>query len=85
MLVFTTACSNVMIITSNIIVGKRKAGPKFPGLVDISTPTDAPRQRLERKLLSKRSLRRVAEDVDKLARKKFDDKFGNNFNYALNK
>lgn len=65
------------------ITGKKKAGPKFPGLADLSVLTDTPRQRLEKKLLSKQSLRRVADNVDKLATKKFNDKFGNNFNYAL--
>ncbi len=67
-----------------IWVGKKKAAAKYPGLTDLSTLTSNPRQRLERKILGKRALKRIAEEVDKKAAKKFDDKFGNNFNYALN-
>lgn len=32
----------------------------------------------------RKSLERVARSVDQLDERKFDDKFGNNYNYALN-
>lgn len=66
-------------------VGRRKGGAaaKYPGLTDLSARTETPRKRVERKILNKRSLKRVAESIDKLSTKKYDDKFGNSFNYAL--
>ena len=61
--------------------GKRQ--PKYPGLTDLKKEVDTPRKRLERKVLSKRSLKRVAESVNELTMKKYNDKFGDHFNYAL--
>jgi hypothetical protein len=64
-------------------VGKRSFKDKYPGLSDLKAQVDTPRQRVEKKVLSKQSLKRVAESNNLLATKKYNDKFGNNFNYAL--
>lgn len=56
---------------------------KFPGLTDLRAQVDTPRKRLEKKVLNKRSLRKVTDSINELATKKYNDKFGNNFNYAL--
>ena len=56
---------------------------KHPGLTDLKVHTDTPRKRLEKKVLNKRSLKRVAEVEESAAAKKYQDKFGYNFNYAL--
>ena len=58
---------------------------KHPGLTDLKVQVDTPRSRLERKVLNKRALKRVAESVDTANAKKYKDKFGYNFNYALDK
>lgn len=63
--------------------GKTKLKAKFPGLTDLKAQVDTPRKRLERKVLSKQSLKRVAESMNELVTKRYNDKFGNNFNYAL--
>lgn len=61
--------------------GERKT--KYPGLTDLKVHTDTPRVRLEKKVLNKRSLKRVAALEEMAAAKKYQDKFGYNFNYAL--
>ena len=64
----------------------RKRGEKkikYPGLTDLKVHTDTPRKRLEKKVLNKRSLKRIAEVHEKAAAKQYQDKFGYNFNYAL--
>lgn len=66
-----------------IFAGKKKLSAKFPGLTDLKAKVNTPRKRLERKVLSRQSLKRVAESANELATKKYNDKFGNNFNYAL--
>ena len=63
--------------------GKRKFKTKFPGLTDLKAHVDTPRKRVERKVLSRQSLKRVSERVNELATKKYNDKFGDSFNYAL--
>lgn len=65
------------------LAGKGKLKAKFPGLTDLKARVDTPRRRVERKVLSKQSLKRVSEHINQLATKKYNDKFGNNFNYAL--
>ena len=62
---------------------RRRREAKYPGLTDLKKHTDTPRKRLERKVLSKRALKSVAASMDSLNAKKFQDKFGYNFNYAL--
>ncbi|CAN7990643.1 unnamed protein product [Ixodes hexagonus] len=42
-----------------------------------------PRARLEKKIFNKRSVRRVAESMNVLDGKKFNDKFGDQWNYAF--
>lgn len=64
-------------------VGKRTFKAKFPGLTDLKAQVDTPRKRVERKVLSRKSLKRVSESINELTTKKYNDKFGNNFNYAL--
>lgn len=68
---------------SLLFLGKRTFKDKFPGLTDLKAQVDTPRKRVERKVLSKKSLKRVAESINELTTKKYNDKFGNNFNYAL--
>lgn len=57
--------------------------PKYPGLTDLTAHADTTRKRLERKVMSKKALRRVADAMDDISAKRFKDKFGYNFNYAL--
>lgn len=75
--VFTTTLLHV-----HICVGTPNE-KKFPGLTDLKVHKDTARKRLERKILSKRSLKKVAKDMDSATAKKFQDKFGYSFNYAL--
>ena len=53
------------------------------GLTDLRKIKSTSRSRLQRKVLSKKSLKRVAETMNVLDAKRNLDKFGNNFNYAL--
>ena len=64
-----------------IVLGGKK--PKHPGLTDLKSQVETPRKRVERKVLSKRSLKRVSESIERLATKRYNDKFGDSFNYAL--
>jgi len=63
-----------------LIIGNKE---KFPGLTDLKAQTDTPKERLSRKVLSKKAVRRVAKAMNSLNAKKYHDKFGYNFNYAL--
>ena len=56
---------------------------KHPGLTDLKVEVDTPRARLERKVMSKKALKRVSTSVDAANAKKYKDKFGYSFNYAL--
>lgn len=67
-------------LSVSLIIGKKK---KFPGLTDLKAQTDTPRKRLERKVLNKKSVKRVTNAMDEVNRKKYHDKFAYNFNYAL--
>ncbi len=73
---------DIMVITCT---GKKKYALKYPGLTNLTVTKETPRKRLEKKVLSKHSLKRVAQGEERLTEKKFSDKFGNNFNYALKK
>lgn len=53
------------------------------GLTDLKKTKNTARSRLQRKVLSSKSLKRVAETMNTLDAKRNLDKFGNNFNYAL--
>ena len=65
------------------IPGKRKLKDKYPGLTDLEAQVDTPRKRLEKRVLNKRSLKRVSQNINALASKKYNDKFGDSFHYAL--
>ncbi len=76
-------CYSIHVYT--LMVGGKQKVKKHPGLTDLKVQRDTPRTRLEKKILSKRALKRVAESVDTANAKKYMDKFGYNFNYALGK
>lgn len=63
-------------------LGKKKE-PKYPGLTDLKKHKDTARTRVERKILNKKSVKRVAQAVDTADKNRFRDKFGYSFNYAL--
>ena len=62
--------------------GRRK---KYPGLTDISAHNETPRKRLEKQIFSKRAVKKVASVLDTANARRFHDKFGDTFNYALEK
>ncbi|XP_068570284.1 UV-stimulated scaffold protein A isoform X2 [Cebidichthys violaceus] len=65
-------------------VGKKGKGrkKKYPNLSDLKQDANTARSRLEKKVLNKSSMRRIAEVMAKADRRKHD-KFSNQFNYAL--
>ncbi|KAK9517610.1 hypothetical protein VZT92_022966 [Zoarces viviparus] len=65
-------------------VGKKGKGrkKKYPNLSDLKQGANTARSRLEKKVLNKSSMRRIAEVMAKADRRKHD-KFSNQFNYAL--
>ncbi|XP_042371814.1 UV-stimulated scaffold protein A-like [Plectropomus leopardus] len=63
--------------------GKKGKKKKHPNLSDLKQRANTSRSRLEKKVLSKSAMRRVAEVMSKADRRKHD-KFSNQFNYALN-
>ncbi|XP_076364558.1 LOW QUALITY PROTEIN: UV-stimulated scaffold protein A-like [Tachypleus tridentatus] len=63
----------------------KKSKKKYPGLINIETYQNTTRKRLAKKVFKKSSLKRVAEAMDAMDKKKFLDKFGNQFNYAFSK
>ena len=62
---------------------KKKGKSEENGLTDLKKVKNTSRRRLQKKVLSVKSLKRVAETMNKLDAKRNLDKFGNNFNYAL--
>ena len=60
--------------------GKKR---KHSGLTDLKKNSNTSRARLEKIVLNKEALKRVAEEADRVRKKIIDEKFGNNFNYAL--
>ncbi|XP_049898935.1 UV-stimulated scaffold protein A isoform X4 [Epinephelus moara] len=66
-------------------VGKKGRGKKkkYPNLSDLKQKANTSRSRLEKKVLSKSAMRRVADVLSKADRRKHE-KFSNQFNYALN-
>ncbi|XP_033632589.1 UV-stimulated scaffold protein A-like [Asterias rubens] len=60
--------------------GKGKA-KKYPNLTDLRKTTNTSVNRLGKKVLNKSSLRRVANAMNKMEQRRYQDKFGNNFNY----
>ncbi|KAM6952068.1 UV-stimulated scaffold protein A [Lycodopsis pacificus] len=65
-------------------VGKKGKGrkKKYPNLSDLKQGANTARSRLEKKVLNKSSMRRIAEVMAQADRRKHD-KFSNQFNYAL--
>ncbi|GAB6019008.1 hypothetical protein CHUAL_000641 [Chamberlinius hualienensis] len=61
---------------------KSKKKRKFPELSDINEVKSTARARLEKKVFNSASVKRVARVLDSQDLKKFDDKFGNQFNYS---
>lgn len=55
---------------------------KYVGLTDIKASHNTTYSRLSKKVFQKSSMRRVAADLDKLDRKRFRDKYGDQFNYV---
>ncbi|XP_034240893.1 UV-stimulated scaffold protein A-like isoform X2 [Thrips palmi] len=68
--------------------GWRKHPPgeqkKYVGLTDVKAIHNTTYSRLSKKVFEKSSMRRVASDLDKLDRKRFRDKYGDQFNYHFN-
>ncbi|XP_041477105.1 UV-stimulated scaffold protein A-like [Lytechinus variegatus] len=62
--------------------GKGKA-KKYPGLTDIKKINNTSRKRLEKIVMNRGAVKRVAAAMSKVDQKRYMDKFGNNFNYAL--
>ena len=68
----------------SLIKKSKKTKKQDTGLTDLKKIKNTSRSRLQRKVLSAKSLKRVAETMNVLDAKRNLDKFGNNFNYALN-
>ncbi|XP_064465797.1 UV-stimulated scaffold protein A-like [Ornithodoros turicata] len=64
----------------NLEVGKTSKGKRKKK----SVAPESPRKRLEKKIFNKRSVQRVAGALDTIDSRKFEDKFGNQWNYAFN-
>ncbi len=62
--------------------GRKAKKEKYPDLTNINTVKDS-RSRLQRKILSKRAVSRVADAMNAIDAKRFKDKFGNSFNYTF--
>ncbi|RZF32126.1 hypothetical protein LSTR_LSTR003989 [Laodelphax striatellus] len=60
--------------------GKQKK-KKYPGLTDIKKSLDTTTNRLNKKIFDKASMRRVASRMDSIDRRRYRDKFGDQFNY----
>ena len=67
---------------SSLSPGRQK---KHPGLTDLAAHSNTPRKRLERRVFSKRAVKKVADAMDVANARSFRDKFGDSFNYALEK
>lgn len=63
--------------------GKKGKKKKYPNLSDLKQSTNTARNRLEKKVFNKTTMRRVAHVLSKADKRKHD-KFSNQFNYALN-
>ncbi|XP_054648519.1 UV-stimulated scaffold protein A isoform X2 [Dunckerocampus dactyliophorus] len=63
--------------------GKRKKKTKYPNLSNLKHSANTSRSRLESRVFSKSSMRRVAQAMSKVDGRKHE-KFSNQFNYALN-
>ena len=64
--------------------GIGKSSRKHPGLSNIKELQNTTRTRLEKKVFSRKSMKRVADKINDLDSKKFKDKFADQFNYMYN-
>ena len=62
--------------------GKNTKKPKHEGLSNITELQNTPRTRLEKKVFSRSSMKRVAGKMNVIDSKKFKDKFADQFNYT---
>lgn len=53
-------------------------------LTDLSKETESPRERLERRLFTAKSLNKVGSILDSIERRLYHEKFHHNFNYSIN-
>ena len=60
--------------------GKKR---KHTGLTDLKKNSNTSRARLEKIVLNREALKRAAEESDRVKKSLIDEKFGNNWNYAL--
>ncbi|XP_039279161.1 UV-stimulated scaffold protein A [Nilaparvata lugens] len=60
--------------------GKQKK-KKYPNLTDIKKSLDTTTNRLNKKIFDKASMKRVANRLDSIDRRRYRDKFGDQFNY----
>ena len=58
---------------------------KYARLTNVNKNQDSPRSRLEAKVLDPKAMKRVATNMSNIASKKHQEKFGNQFNYAMRK
>ncbi|EDO43019.1 predicted protein, partial [Nematostella vectensis] len=56
---------------------------KYGRLTDLNKQTNTARSRLEGKVLSRKAVKRVTQEINSLATKRINDKFGDQFNYQL--
>ncbi|XP_054258849.1 UV-stimulated scaffold protein A-like isoform X2 [Macrosteles quadrilineatus] len=64
--------------------GKRKK-KKLTGLTDLKETENSAKKRLENKIFKKSVMKKVAVAMDKMDRRKFRDKFGDQFHYFYDK
>ncbi|KAJ1523006.1 hypothetical protein ONE63_002142 [Megalurothrips usitatus] len=58
---------------------------EYVGLTDIKATQNTTYNRLSKKVFQKSSMKRVAADLDKLDKKRFRDKYGDQFNYVFDR
>nr|XP_039268371.1 UV-stimulated scaffold protein A-like [Styela clava] len=63
---------------------KKGKKEKYENLTNVKDIKDTSRHRLEKKVLDPKSIKRVSETLERIETKRNMQKFGNNFNYALN-
>jgi len=63
---------------------KKTFAQQYPQLTDISKKGNTPRGRLEKIVFNKSTMKRVAQTLEAQSSKKFEDKFGDQWNYAMN-
>ncbi|XP_023210646.1 UV-stimulated scaffold protein A-like [Centruroides sculpturatus] len=61
----------------------QKKKKKYPNLTDVTKEENTVRKRLEKKVFNKRAVQNICEQLDSIDRKKYDDKFGDQWAYAF--